>query len=225
MEVKLEHYTPLNICSKAIRTCWDSHKHSDTTKDIECGEKDKELVDRIGNKLKHESVKNHITYNFTIKGISTKTLLALTRHDVGVEFSVQSTRYTTKKVVKSGDCSYTLTKNETINNYLADILEMIKDCVNKNFDNDDISMLLPQAWHYNLFCSMSLQAVQHLGKLRLKSDAHWDIRKFTELLFLALPDEHKYLFEDIVVGVSENENFKEEFLSKITRKDITNETH
>lgn len=223
MEVLLEHYTPLNICSKAIRTCWDSHKHSDTTKDIECGEKDKDLIDRIGNKFKHESVKNHITYNFTIKGISTKTLLALTRHDVGVEFSVQSTRYTTKKVVKSGECSYTSTKNETVNNYLANILEMIKDCVNKNFDNDDISMLLPQAWHYNLFCSMSLQAVQHLGKLRLKGDAHWDIRKFTELLFLTIPNEHKYLFEDIVLETSENEEFKKVFLDMNDLKGNTNE--
>ena len=119
----------------------------------------------------------------------------------------------------------TLTGDNEVDEVLIAQLELSRQLVEKKKANDNISMTLTQAWHYNLFCSMSLQAVQHLGKLRLKGDAHWDIRKFTELLFLALPDEHKYLFEDIVVGVSENENFKEEFLSKITRKDITNETH
>lgn len=199
IEVKCEHYTPLNICSTAIRTCWDSHKHSDTTKDIECGEKDKELIDRVGNKLKHESVKNHITYNFSVKGISTKTLLALTRHDIGVEFSVQSTRYTTKKCIKDGTAGYTKTKNELVNKYLEDILVMIKDCVDKNIENDDISMLLPQAWKYNLFCSMSLQALQHFLKLRYKKkDAHWDIVDFAEQLYLAIPTEHRFLFEDSI---------------------------
>lgn len=224
MEVKLEFHTPLWVASKAIRTCWDSHNKSDTCShdDIEffadgsakctiCGEEheewfiekfsevgeaDKELLNRIGNKMKHTSVKNHVTYNFTIKGITTKTLLALTRHDVGTEFSVQSTRYTTKKSVAKGSAGYTLSKSSLVNKYLEDIDTMILQCVKNGEANDEISLLLPQAWQYNLMASFSLGALQHFLKLRLKPDAHWDIRDLAKKLYEAIPEEHLYLFEE-----------------------------
>ena len=108
MKVTLLHHTPLHIVAGAIRTCWASQARSDSTVDT-CGPEDKALIDRIGNKMKHESVKNHMTYNFYFEGITTKTLLALTRHDVGVEFSVQSTRYTCSRVLKHEEpfCTFT----------------------------------------------------------------------------------------------------------------------
>lgn len=224
MEVKLEFHTPLWIASKAIRTCWDSHDKSDTCShdDIDffrdgsakctvCGEEhedgfmesfseagvaDKELINRIGNKMKHTSVKNHVNYNFTIQGITTKTLLALTRHDVGTEFSVQSTRYTTKKSVAKGAAGYTLSKSDLVNKYLDDINTMILQCVKNGEANDEISLLLPQAWQYNLMATFSLGALQHFLKLRLKPDAHWDIRELAKKLYDAIPIEHRYLFEE-----------------------------
>lgn len=224
MDVRLEFYTPLWVASRAIRTCWDSHDKSDTCKhdDVdfyndglarcnscgeehnpgyiesfsEAGEADKELINRIGNKMKHTSVKNHITYNFAIQGITTKTLLALTRHDVGTEFSVQSTRYTTKKSVAKGTAGYTKSKSSLVNKYLEDIETMILQCVKNGEANDEISLLLPQAWQYNLMASFSLGALQHFLKLRLKPDAHWDIRALAECLYKAIPEEHLYLFED-----------------------------
>lgn len=191
MKVTLLHSTPLIIGSTAIRQCWDSHHLSDNG-----GEEDKHLIDRIGNKMKHTSVKNHINYTFDISGVTTKTLLALTRHDVGTEFSVQSTRYTTKKSVKNGTAGYTESKSEKVNIYLKQILEMIKDCVDSNEANDEISLLLPQAWKYNLICTMSMGAVQHFLTLRLKKDAHWDIQELANRIYNALPEDNKYLFEN-----------------------------
>lgn len=224
MDVRLEFHTPLWVASRAIRTCWDSHNKSDTcnhdnveffhdgsAKCVICGEEheegfienfseageaDKELINRIGNKMKHTSVKNHITYNFTIQGITTKTLLALTRHDVGTEFSVQSTRYTTKKSVAKGSAGYTKSKSSLVNKYLEDLEIMILQCVKNGEANDEISLLLPQAWQYNLMASFSLGALQHFLKLRLKPDAHWDIQELAELLYKAIPNEHLYLFEE-----------------------------
>jgi thymidylate synthase (FAD) len=194
MTVELLHHTPLSVCSTAIRRCWSSHDRSDNG-----GEADKKLIDRIGNKAKHESVKNHINYTFDIQGITTKTLLALTRHDVGVEFSVQSSRYTTKKCVQNGTAGYTKTASPEVNDKLAYLSERITECVDSGLANDDIAMLLPQAWHYNLICTMSMSAVQHFLTLRLKKDAHSDIRELAQLLHTSLPEEHKYLFEDCFV--------------------------
>lgn len=197
MKVTRLTHTPLPICSQAIRMCWNSEDKSDTfnTND-QLGPKDRELIDRVANKFKHESVKNHIHYTFKIEGITTKTLLALTRHDVGVEFSVQSTRYTTKKCVKNGTAGYTESKSDLVNKHLATLNEMITECVNNNEPNDEISLLLPQAWQYNLVCTMSMTALQHFLKLRLKKDAHWDIQELAQRLLEAVPSEHLYLYED-----------------------------
>jgi thymidylate synthase ThyX len=144
-----------------------------------------------------------MTYNFFFEGITTKTLLALTRHDVGVEFSVQSTRYTTKKAVKNNTASYTLSKSDKVNKYLVQINDMIIDCVNSNEANDEISMLLPQAWQYNLTCSMSLTAVQHFLALRLKKDAHWDIRDLANHILASIPKDHLYLYDDYISDTQE----------------------
>lgn len=197
MKVTLLHHTPLHIVAGAIRTCWASQAKSDSTGDV-CGPDDMALIDRIGNRMKHESVKNHMTYNFYFEGITTKTLLALTRHDVGVEFSVQSTRYTTKKAVNKGTAGYTDSKSDRVNKYLKALNEMIKDCVENNEANDEISLLLPQAWNYNLTCSMSLTAVQHFLRLRLKRDAHWDIQELARHILDSIPKDHLYLFEDYI---------------------------
>lgn len=241
MKVELLHNTPLWVASKAIRKCWASEDKSDTEDELYMqvdnhmkqygmqehlhdllkpkviGPKDKELIDRIGNKEKHQSVKNHINYTFEISGITTKTLLALTRHDIGVEFSVQSTRYTTKKCVKNGTASYTESKNDFINKCLEENFMRIKQAVEMNIDNDEISMLLPQAWKYNLVCTFSMSALQHFLNLRHEKSAgnhpHWDIRTLAEKLYESIPEDHKYLFI-----------FKEETveISKETLKELEN---
>ena len=83
MKVEVLNITPLWVCAKAIRTAWSSHDKSDTViydssadpedcKDcnkhgeIIIGEKDKALIDRVGNKYKHSSTLEHIIIVFTV---------------------------------------------------------------------------------------------------------------------------------------------------------------
>lgn len=72
--------TPLWVAAQAIRTCWASEGKSDTVKykvdfaldDIAdfhldgkilvCGPKDQELIYRVGNKYKHASTLEHLTF-------------------------------------------------------------------------------------------------------------------------------------------------------------------
>ena len=46
MQITLLNYTDLKTCAHAIRTCWQSFEKGD-----EGGEKDKELIHRVGNKF------------------------------------------------------------------------------------------------------------------------------------------------------------------------------
>lgn len=215
MRVELLYHTPLWVCARAIRTCWDSHDKSDTKGYFEAyndggytecgvleaellggyvvtGDKDKALIERVANKNKHSSVLRHLNYTFDIQGITTKTLLAFTRHKAGVEFSVQSTRYTTKK--RREDLQFTRTANDDINEKLQDIMDIVDEAIEEGYNNDDISLLLPQAYQYSCVVTMNAQAIQHFLSLRLKKGAHYDIRELAKAIYMHLPDKHKYLF-------------------------------
>ena len=209
MTVALIHATPLHVAMRAIRKCWNSEDKSDSEVHIieaknsfdsylfvECGIKDRALIERIGNKMKHESVKNHINYTFDIDGVSTKTLLAMTRHDVGTEFSVQSTRYTTKK--RKDELSYTSLSKPERNEKLDRIMDIVQEAIDDNWNNDDIAMLLPQAYNYSWIATMSMSALQHFLALRTSGDAHYDIRELAFKLYKQIPEDHKYMFKDYV---------------------------
>lgn len=94
MKVTLLHNTPLDVCAQAIRTCWQSFDKSDNG-----GEKDKALIDRVGNKYKHASTLENIVYTFYVQGISRAVLQELARHRMA-SLSVKSTRYTLKELKK-----------------------------------------------------------------------------------------------------------------------------
>ncbi len=87
MNVNLRHFTPLEICSVPSEAC----RGIEPTKSDNGGEKDKELINRVGNKFKHGSVLEHLVYNFDIKGISRACLQELARHRIA-SLSVKSTR-------------------------------------------------------------------------------------------------------------------------------------
>jgi thymidylate synthase (FAD) len=92
MTVNLMQYTSLETCAHAIRTCWQSYDKSD-----QGGPKDRELIDRVGNKFKHASTLEHLFYTFYVQGISRALLQELARHRIA-SLSVKSTRYTLKEL-------------------------------------------------------------------------------------------------------------------------------
>lgn len=166
--------------------CWASQDKSDNMGPI-----DLKLIDRIANKNKHSSVLRHSLYIFQITA-STKTLLAMTRHKAGVEFSVQSSRYTTTKL--SNSMTFTPTRTGKTNSYLDRIIDIVNEAIADGAPDDDLAMLLPQAYNYTWQVSMNAQAIQHFLTLRTTSHAHYDIRAVAEGMFALLPHDHKYIF-------------------------------
>lgn len=143
MKVTLLHSTPLWVCARAIRTCWNSHDKSDTSNGI-CGEKDRELIERVGNKNKHSSTLEHISFTFEIKGISRACLQELARHRMA-SLSVKSTRYTLKELKVENNISnlfnHTAYRHngeniETIRKYLVLLGDNIQDAF-PNIDSDE----------------------------------------------------------------------------------------
>jgi thymidylate synthase (FAD) len=221
MNCEVIHYTPLIVASKAIRKCWNSEDKSDSDlfaqcfecgelynpcyvecpfcecenlhhTEMVCGEKDLAVIERVGNKFNHKSTLRHCHITFDCNDVSTKTLLALTRYTVGKEISVQSTRYTTSK--RSDSLSVTYTGDSHIDIALDKIMSMVRDCISLGCKNDDVAMLLPQAYNYSFIVTFNIESLQWFLSQREKKAAHWDIQNFAKRLRENIPESYKYLF-------------------------------
>lgn len=200
MEVKLLNHTPLWVCSNAIRTCWQSFDKSDNG-----GEKDIELIDRVGNKFKHSSTLEHLYYNFYIKGVSRALLQELARHRIA-SLSVKSTRYTLKELkneseFKAGDFEnasryLVLTGNEFVDNASINALENLRQILAKNTSLDIAKYCLPESYKTELSWSINARSLQNFIALRSSKSALWEIRELANLIYQNLPEEHKFIYED-----------------------------
>ena len=203
MQVTLLNYTPLNICSHAIRTCWQSFEKGDND-----GEKDIKLIERVGNKFKHASTLEHLSYNFYIQGISRALLQELARHRVA-SLSVKSTRYTLKELKKEdkfelGDFDraakfIVLTGDETVDNASIKALENLREILaNTTKSLDIVKYCLPECYKTELTWSVNARSLQNFLSLRSSKSALWEIRNLSLKLYESLPQEHKFIFEDHV---------------------------
>ncbi len=257
MNIDLRHYTPLFIASEAIRSCWNSSKHSDTEFDVEVcsicetsedfswipqpsgerdyesyecnecngtfadplildyitGEKDHDIIEKVGNKNKHSSTLEHLNYNFYISGVSRALLQELARHRIS-SFSVKSSRYTLKEL--KNNCSVynsnqaegvtwrwdeiekfcVLTDNDDVNNAIANSLSNLQEILQDGVSNDIAKYCLPEAYKTELMWSVNARSLQNFLKLRTHKDALKEIQNLANNIFDSLPEDHKYLFVD-----------------------------
>jgi thymidylate synthase (FAD) len=196
LQVTLLHHTPLTICSNAIRTCWQSFDKSD-----DGGEKDRDLIDRVGNKFKHASTLEHLSYNFYIKGISRALLQELARHRMA-SLSVKSTRYTLKELKECEQIDYekflVFTNNDSVDNASKAALDNLQKILQSGVSNDVAKYCLPESYKTELTWSVNARSLQNFLYLRSDKAALWEIRDLAYALFEALPSEHKYIFENHV---------------------------
>ena len=207
MKITLNHYTPLLICADAIRTCWQSFDKSD-----EGGEKDKELIDRVGNKFKHASTLEHLVYNFYIEGISRALLQELARHRMA-SLSVKSTRYTLKELKNEESFSskdseraakyLVLTGVEMVDEMSIKALENLRLVLVEGISNDKAKYCLPESYKTELTWTINARSLQNFLTLRSDKSALWEIQNLAHSLYDALPEEHKYLFsvKETTMGV------------------------
>ena len=222
MTIKLLHHTPLFVCSTAIRKCWASEDKSDSYYKQEwnrllgcyddgeyvCGDKDKELIERIGNQNKHKSTLEHLVYTFDINGISRACLQELARHRMA-SYSVKSTRYTLKELKdeKEFDCELTadieraskyivIIGNSKIDKYTVSSLNYIRDCLIHS--NDITKYMLPEAYKTSLVMTINARSLQNFLALRTSKHALWEIRDLANEMYNKLPEDHKYLFTDFI---------------------------
>jgi thymidylate synthase (FAD) len=199
MKVTLNHHTPLVICSNAIRTCWQSFDKSDNG-----GEKDRELIDRVGNKFKHASTLEHLVYSFYLEGISRALLQELARHRMA-SLSVKSTRYTLKELKSEEPFSpdqkdraekyLVYTGVDLVDKMSIKALENLRIVLAEGISNDKAKYCLPESYKTELTWSINARSLQNFISLRSDKAALWEIRELANLIYETLPEDHRYLFE------------------------------
>ena len=202
MKITLNHYTPLTICSNAIRTCWQSFDKSDNG-----GEKDRDLIDRVGNKFKHASTLEHLNYSFYIEGISRALLQELARHRMA-SLSVKSTRYTLKELKDEAPFDpkdklratkyLVLTDNKLVDEMSIKALENLRQVLDQGISNDVAKYCLPESYKTELSWTVNARSLQNFLSLRSNKSALWEIRKLSHMVYDALPADHQYLFTSCI---------------------------
>jgi len=200
MQITLIHHTPLEVCAHAIRTCWQSFDKSD-----EGGDKDKALIDRVGNKYKHASTLEHLVYTFYIQGVSRALLQELARHRMA-SLSVKSTRYTLKELknrepFKEDDFEeakkfIVLTDNIMVDNASIKALNNLQAILKEGISNDIAKFCLPESYKTELTWTINARSLQNFIELRSNKSALWEIRDMANAIYNNLPKEHKYLFKE-----------------------------
>ena len=221
MNIELLHFTPLWVCAKAIRKCWASEDKSDSYYNVtwgdsiplsECdistsdkeaiitGDKDKELIARVGNKNKHKSTLEHLVYTFDIDGISRACLQELARHRIA-SYSVKSTRYTLKELkddIGTVDDYLVATGNDLIDKVNWNTLNQLQQSLQLGIANDVAKYMLPEAYKTSLVMTINARSLQNFIELRTSKSALWEIQNLAKAMYDAIPEEHKYLFEDYI---------------------------
>lgn len=209
MEVKLltkpEHIADMvSFTTTAKLIC-----HANTDKQVDSKNA---LLDII--KLGHESVLEHINLTYSVKGISRALLQELSRHR-HISQSVESTRHTLKKNILAdmeeelilyapmdiafSDSSCYVNKKEcsTLGEFLV---VLIRDIVEKHpeMPNDALKYFIPEFWPTNLILTSNIRELRHIIKLRTAPAALKEFQDLALALFLAVPEEYRYLLEDCV---------------------------
>lgn len=219
MKVTLLHHTPLSIAVTAARTCWDSFNRggnyecpSDTLVEVDIA-----LLDRLIHKERHLSVVEHCSYSFNIEGLPRYVLIEMTRHRLA-SYSVKSTRYTLKElkdekpfveedVENLGGFIYHYerafkyiepNKNPKMHYQQLWQLEELRSAVqSKEYTSDEVKSLVPESYLTNLVWTINVRSLRNFLHLRLSKSAHYKIRELAELIYDAIPESHKFLFEDL----------------------------
>jgi len=189
MQVKLLYCTPLHLIINGIRTCWKSNDKSDGL-----GPKDMELMKKIIN-FGHTSTLEHSLINYEINGVSRALLQETSRHRIGVSPSVESTRYTFKRILNGEqDIASTLVSSGDPDIDQANIehMERIKSIVNsKGLRNDTAKYGIVEAYKTNLILSFNLRSLMHFYSLRNSKKALKEIRHLAIEMINILPEDYK----------------------------------
>ena len=167
-----------NFAALAALTC-----HSNTEKKLV----PHEILARII-KLGHESILEHITLTYSVKGLSRACLQELARHR----------HISLRKYLRDGEAIESLFQITpfTYHKEFRRFFDWAQN--NPEMSNDELKYYLPEFWPTNLILTSNVRELRHILKLRTSPAALNEFRVLAYSLFEAVPESFRYLLEDCV---------------------------
>lgn len=165
IKVELITYTPNpdNIVYMAAKTCYS--KSVDYTVDYDKNKR-ANLISKVL-KSGHTSILEHVSYTFGITGVSRVFLAQVTRHRIGVAFSVRSMRYVNLSDTSMDDMYYPGIKpNEVIMKAYEDSFKSYNDLIEMGIDKEDARYVLPNGSPSPMMITMNARELLHYFNLR-----------------------------------------------------------
>jgi thymidylate synthase (FAD) len=193
MTAKLLDHTKLSNAAIAGRTAYQSwHKGGQyelATDDITID--DYEFLDRLINKLKHESIAEQIVYNISIKGFSRAVLQQWSRNRI-MSQTVMSTRY-----VNPNNFSLYSTPNEELNTFIGSYFDELLAKFG-HLSNDVLKYGYPEALLTENVVQINMRELLHVFELRMSKHAMAEYQDLAWLIYWTLPPSHRKLYERVL---------------------------
>ncbi len=206
--VELRNHTPLEIPLEAESVPYQNQNPT------------KELLTHIV-QLGHETVIEHVVFNFRITGISRTLLQEFVRHRIA-SYTVKSTRYTLVKDIRNIN---TETDESTMLFVVPDLFKkyphlymfyrkhlgmcienmihmynMLSDLKENGETLDDeritdyVKYMLPEAFRTDAFWTVNLRSLRNFLKLRSSKRSEREIRKLAKTTFKVIREKTEYGF-------------------------------
>jgi thymidylate synthase (FAD) len=72
----------------------------------------------------------------------------------------------------------------------------LREALKEGISNDEAKYLIPEAYKTSLVMTINARSLQNFLELRSSKHALWEIRDLAKNIYEAIPEEHKYLFEE-----------------------------
>ena len=206
MNVILIRHTdfPEETVSLGAKLCYSKANIEDLKAKI--SEKDQSAFIQKLMGMGHESVLEHATFTFGIEGVSRALLAQITRHRVGVAFSVQSQRYVSYEngfgyiippsIEALGEDA--VREYDAQMNQIGEWYKTWQERLGKQGEksNEDARFVLPNACETRMLVTMNVRELRHFFSLRMCSRAQWEIRALAEKMHELCLQVSPELFRD-----------------------------
>lgn len=178
MKVTLLAYTPKPewIVAAAARCCYSNNDPDALMKDM-TDEKAKKLIEKLNN-LGHASPLEHVSFTFSISGVSRSLLAQITRHRL-CSFSVRSQRYC--RMDENADVvPPSIGRSEEARSVFADTTNKsyaaYRDLMSIGISKEDARFVLPESTKTAMVVTMNARELLHFFSVRCCNRAQWEIQ-------------------------------------------------
>ncbi len=177
--VSLLTYTPEpeKIVAAAAKNCYSGAGAQALMDGMDGAEVEKFLNKFMS--MGHESVLEHVSFTFSVDGVSRSLLAQITRHRIA-SFSVKSQRYVKEKSFERVT-PHTIEENihalELFDAAMILAEETYRGLLDMGIPKEDARFVLPNACATNILFTMNARELRHFFKLRCCNRAQWEIRE------------------------------------------------